>query len=187
MKFGESERRQERICQPPWSELDRFAAVLRIDVAVLRQDVRSAADYAVNAVAIRREDRKAAADGKRIVTDLIPNAERALRRISRLDAVQVERSTVPRTAVAESLTEAVIRKAAELSASLSILLEQIDYPRLPAGGGSDQDRLAVTFDRSPRASMDAPHKPAGTGWQVGPIREFRRRCMERPRIPGVHE
>jgi hypothetical protein len=152
--------------------IDRFAAVLRIDVAMLRQDVRSAADYAVNAVAIRREDRKAAADGKRIITDLIPNAERALRRISRLDAAHVDRITVARTAVDECLTGAVIRKAAELSASLSMLLEQIDYPRLPAGGGSDQDRLAATLiDRLARVWTRHTNRPA-PGGKSGPFVNF---------------
>jgi hypothetical protein len=153
-------------------EIDRFAAMLRVNVAVLRQDVRSAADYAVNAVAIRREDRKAAADGKRIITDLIPNAERALRRISRLDARQVERSTVAKSGSAETLTEAVIRKAADLSANLSVLLAQIDYVRLPAGGGSDQDRLATKLiERLARIWTRHTNQPA-PGGSSGPFVEF---------------
>lgn len=153
-------------------ELDAFAELFRVDAAVLRQDVRSAADYAINAVAIRREDRKSAAEGRRIVTDLIPNAERALRRISRLDAAEVERGTVAKASDVQNLTQIVIRNAAEMSANLSALLGQIDYLRLPAGGGSDQDRLAAKLiERLARVWTRYTNRPA-PGGKSGPFVNF---------------
>lgn len=153
-------------------ELDAFAELFRVDAAVLRQDVRSAADYAINAVAIRREDRRSAADGRRIVTDLIPNAERALRRISRLDAAQVERGTVTKASGVQNLTQLVIRSAAEMSANLSALLDQIDYLRLPAGGGSDHDRLAVKLiERLARVWTRHTNRPV-PGGKSGPFVNF---------------
>lgn len=126
--------------------VDAFAAVFRVDASSLRQDVQSAANYTTNMLAIRRENRKVAADGKCILTTLIPKAERSIRQVARLDSVHVGRSTIVRTGEAtERLVETAIRQAKDLSATLCKLQAERDYPRLGAGGGTDQNQLAATL------------------------------------------
>ncbi|MCC8942001.1 hypothetical protein H8A99_37655, partial [Bradyrhizobium sp. Arg68] len=143
-------------------EVDRFAAVLRVDVAALRQDVRTAADHALLAVAIRRDDRKAVADGKRWLK-LFQQAERSMRQLSRLKADAVTRSTVVKDGQAADpkLLEATIRQAADISANLYAVQAQRDHARLSAGGGTDEDRLAaVLIERLARIWARYTNRPA---------------------------
>jgi hypothetical protein len=84
----------------------------------------------------------------------------------------VEGSTVAKAVGAEDLTEIIIRKAAELSANLSALLAQSDYLRLPAGGGSDADRLAAKLiERLARVWTRYTNRPA-PGGKSGPFVNF---------------
>jgi hypothetical protein len=156
-------------------EIDRFAAALRIDVATLRQDVLAAAAFAQNVLAIRRENRKDAAAGKRILTEMLPRAEYMLRQIARLDAADVTRKTIARdgdAAADESRAAAMIERAGLLIADFRAVLRDRDYVRLPAGGGSDQDRLcAVLIERLARVWTRYTNQPA-PGGSSGPFVEF---------------
>ncbi|MBP1297462.1 hypothetical protein [Bradyrhizobium elkanii] len=153
--------------------IDRFAAVLRVDVAALRQDVRTAVDHALLAVAIRRDDRKAVADGKRWLR-IFQQAERSARQVSRLKADAVARSTVVRDGQAANLDllETTIQQALDLSANLHAVQTQRAYARLLAGGGSDQDRLAAVFiERLARVWTRYSNRPA-PGGASGPFVDF---------------
>lgn len=153
--------------------VDRFAAVLRVDVAALRQDVRTAADHALLAVAIRRDDRKAAADGKRWLR-IFRQAERSARQVSRLKADAVARSTAASAGQAADLEllETTIRQALDLSANLRAVQTQRVHARLSAGGGSDQDRLAaMLIERLARIWVRHTNRPA-PGGASGPFVEF---------------
>ena len=153
--------------------IDAFASVLRVDVASLRHDVQTAADFAVNALAIRRDDRKAAADGRRFLTTVLPSAEHTARRVSQLNPAQVARNTVAKTGTAtEQLIETAIRQARDLSATLRALLAERGPVRLPAGGGGDQDQLcARLIERLANVWTRYTNKPA-PGGASGPFVEF---------------
>jgi hypothetical protein len=152
--------------------VDAFAPILRVDVASLRQDVQSAANYAISSLAIRSDRRRDAASGKRVLTDLIPKADHVIKRLSRLNLAQVERSTVAKDGGTTDLIGTVIRQARDLSTNLQALRAQRDYVRLPAGGGSEQDRLAVSLiERLMRIWTRHTNKSA-PGGASGPFVEF---------------
>jgi hypothetical protein len=156
------------------SELDAFAVFFRLDPAALRQDVRAAAAFAENVLAIRRENRKDAATGKRILTEMLPRAEYMLRQIARLDAADVIRKTTARDGAAadESRAAAMIERAGLLIADFRAVLRDRDYVRLPAGGGSDQDRLcAVLIERLSRIWTRYTNQPH-PGGRAGPFVSF---------------
>jgi hypothetical protein len=156
------------------NELDAFAEFFRVDAAAVRQDVKAAAAFAENALAIRRENRKDAAAGKRILTEMLPRAEYMLRQIARLDAADVTRKTAARVGAAadESRAGAMIERAGLLIADFRAVLRDRDYVRLPAGGGSDQDRLcAVLIERLARVWTRYTNQPAPGGIS-GPFVEF---------------
>src|SRR4051812_10831605 len=69
--------------------VDTFAAVLRVEAQSTRQDTQPAPSYAMNVWATRRDPRKAAAAGKRVITAILPKAERAVRQVARLNCAQV--------------------------------------------------------------------------------------------------
>ncbi|WP_063688806.1 hypothetical protein [Bradyrhizobium stylosanthis] len=165
----------EADAEPPMArrgKIDTFAAILRVDAAALRHDVRSAAAAAELAVAIRRDHRKAAADGKRILTGLIPRAEQAARQISRLDPTRFVQTTVAKAEGADGLAEAMVRQARDLAATLRQLQTKRDYPRLAAGGGTDQDQLAAKLiERLARIWTRHTNQPA-PGGASGPFVEF---------------
>ncbi|MCP1851234.1 MULTISPECIES: hypothetical protein [unclassified Bradyrhizobium] len=153
--------------------VDRFAAVLRVDVAALRQDVRTAADHALLAVAIRRDDRKAVADGKRWLK-VILQAERSARQVSRLKAEALAKSTVSRDGQAANLEllEITIQQSVDFSTNLREVHVQRAHARLSAGGGSDQDRLAaVLIERLARIWSRYTNRPA-PGGASGPFVDF---------------
>jgi hypothetical protein len=153
-------------------EIDAFAALLNVDVASIRQDVRTAADHALNSVAIRRDHRRGAADGKRILRAIFPKAEQAARQVSRLDPVRLAQNTVAKAGSTDPLIETAVRQAQELAATLRQLQAERDYPRLPPGGGSDQDRLAAALiDRLARIWTRHTNQPA-PGGASGPFCEF---------------
>lgn len=181
-------------------ELDAFAKFFRVDPTVLRQDVRSSADFAINAVAIRREDRKAAAHGKRWLGVLIA-AERSARQVSLLNAGAVARNTLARNdrAIDDRLIETTIQQAIDFAANVREVLAQREPARLSAGGGCDQDRLcAVLIERLARVwtrytNRSAPRGNSGpfvifvaAAWRALGFADFKnRRGQPQPLVDAI--
>jgi hypothetical protein len=152
--------------------IDVFAAFLRVEVASLRQDVNSAANYTINSLAIRSDRRKDAAIAKRVMTDLIPKAAHTIGLLSRLDIAQLERSTVAKDGGTPDQIGTIVRQSRELSTNIQAVLAQRDYVRLPAGGGSEQDRVAVSLIENLARIWTRHTNKSAPGGASGPFVEF---------------
>jgi hypothetical protein len=103
----------------------------------------------------------------------LPKAEHIVRQVSRLDPKRVAKDTIAKSANAsERLIETAIRQAAELSLTLRAVQAERDYVRRPAGGGSEEDRLAAgLIERLGRIWTRHTNRPVPAG-ASGPFVSF---------------
>lgn len=143
--------------------IDEFAKVLGVDRIALRNDLSTAGSHAENAVEVRRVERKRRIEGRRILATL-SQTQHYVAAVSRLDAQELERATVPREASEAAEIDEAIRSAALCLKAIRNVLGQRDFIRLPPGGGGDLDRFCTALiERLEIIWMRATGKPAPRG------------------------
>lgn len=126
-------------------EVDCFAGILRADPISVRLSVNTAGSHAANAVEIRRADRRRAAEGRRLFTSVLPQAQHYCEVIARLGSDELQRVTVPKNqADADGAIAEVVRYAALCGKALQTILDQRAFVKLP-GGVADVDRLCIVL------------------------------------------
>jgi hypothetical protein len=125
--------------------IDDFAGALKVNPFSLRADLCTAGNHAVNAVEIRRVDRCRAADGRRFLTSLAPQALYFLEVISRLGPEELRRVTISKTSGDSNAVDEAFRHADLCAKALRTVLDQRDLVKLPAGGGGEIDRLCIAL------------------------------------------
>ena len=124
--------------------IDDYAGTFKVDPFSLRADLRAAGEHAVTAVAIRRVNRSSAAEGRRYLTNVVPQTLHYVEFIAQLGAVELRRVTVAKKNDTNAIDEAV-RLAGLCAKALRSVLDQRDFVKLPAGGGGDIDRLCIAL------------------------------------------